>query len=62
MKKKTSFAVFTHTETGNEYMVRGNFGSNKAASEEWQRNNVNAKNEAGEYKYPRGLFVKQIVH
>lgn len=56
MKKKIAYAVFTTTNSGLEYMVKGNFGDNKEAAEKWMENNVNEGN------YPNGLFVKRIKY
>lgn len=63
MKKQVAYAVFTTTESGADYMVQGNFGSDKEAAEKWAENNVNNSFSCyGEPKYPNGLFVKQIEY
>ncbi len=52
MIKRKAFAVFTYTLSNQEYMVRGNFGSNKESAEKWA--------EEHQYLYDRVLFVKQV--
>jgi hypothetical protein len=56
MKKKTAYAVFTLTESGLDYMVKGNFGNNELAANIWASNFYNIA------KYPNGLFVKKIKY
>lgn len=55
MKKKIAYAVFTLTDSGLDYMVKGNFGSDKAKAEDWKR-----KNDG--WQYPYGLFVKMVKY
>jgi len=54
MKNKTAFAVFTLTDSGKDYMVKGNFGNNKEAAQKWAENNVS--------NHSNGLFVKEIKY
>ncbi len=56
MKRKTAYAAFTLTESGKDYMVKGNFGADKAAATGWMEKSVD------EEKYPRGLFVKKVKY
>jgi hypothetical protein len=66
MKKKTSFAVFTKTGSGLDYMVKGNFGNNEKLAKSWSKNHVNECKSPYpaifEPKYPNGLFVKKIKY
>lgn len=55
MKTKIVYAVFTLTDSGVDYMVKGNFGNDKKAAEKWAENNISSK-------YPNGLFVKKIEY
>lgn len=69
MKKKSAFAVFTKTETGLDSMIKGNFGNDKEAAEDWAEHNKNDYGY-GTYtcdgpqipKYPNGLFVKEVKY
>lgn len=65
MEKKIAYAVFTTTDSGKEYLVKGNFGDNVAKASAWALNNAvkmgNNKaviNDA----YPNGLIVKQVKY
>lgn len=64
MKKKIAWAVFSHTEeTGKEYMVKGNFGNDKKAANDWLKKNEHTFNAVtARYEYPRGLFIKKIEY
>lgn len=61
MKKKIAYAVFTKTDSGKDYMVKGNFGNDEPAAALWVVNNA-VKVEDGKtvIAYPNGLEVKQI--
>jgi hypothetical protein len=54
MKNKIAYAVFTTTENGSDYMVKGNFGDNKKTAQKWA--NENAIN------YPRSVWVDKIKY
>lgn len=54
MKKKIAYGVFSFTDSGQDYLVRGNFGDNKALADAWAANNVS--------RYPNGLIVKKIEY
>jgi hypothetical protein len=54
MRKKIAYAVFTLTDSGLEYMVKGNFGEHKDLAEKWKRDHI--------YDYPNGLFVKEVKY
>lgn len=56
MKKKIAYAVFTLTDSGLEYMVKGGFGSDKAKAEKWKEDND------GSDKYPNGVHVKRVEY
>lgn len=56
MKKKIAYAVFTLTNSGLDYMVKGNFGDNKEAASQW------ALNMSKSGSYPNGLFVKEVKY
>jgi len=71
MARKIAYAVFTLTDSGLEYMVKGNFGNNKDNADEWARRNddsnldITQLEDAGEGfhpKYPNGLFVKEVKY
>jgi hypothetical protein len=69
MKKKTAFAVFTMTDTGKDYLIKGNFGDDKKSADKWAENHVNdLDRETGTYndpenkRYPNGLFVKEVEY
>ena len=56
MKNKIAYAVFTLTDSGLDYMVKGNFGDNEDAANKWRDDNDS------EEKYPNGLFVKKLEY
>jgi hypothetical protein len=56
MKNKIAYAVFTKTDSGSEYMVKGNFGTNQVAANKWAGSLDNLA------KYHNGLFVKLIKY
>ncbi len=65
MKKKKAYAIFTLTDLGNDYMVKGNFGEDKAAADKWAENHANDADRQNyddreNVRYPNGLFVKEI--
>jgi len=63
MKKKTVYAVFTLTDSGKDYMVKGNFGNDKAKAEAWKVDNENRFDPSiPEMGYPNGLFVKEVKY
>jgi hypothetical protein len=71
MKQKTAYAVFSLTNSGLDYMVKGNFGADKDKADEWAHHNddsnldITQKEDAGEGyvpKYPNGLFVKEVKY
>jgi len=63
MKKKTAYAVFTLTDSGKDYMVKGNFGSDEPAAALWAVNNaVKVENGKTVIAYPNGLFVKEVKY
>jgi hypothetical protein len=71
MGTKIAYAVFTLTDSGKDYMVKGNFGDNKDNADEWAHHNddssldITQLEDAGEGfqpKYPNGLFVKRIEY
>lgn len=68
MNKKTSYAVFSLTDSGKEYLVRGNFGDEQTSANQWAENHINDRyiGPDGEslnehHKYPNG-FVKKIQY
>jgi hypothetical protein len=70
MKKKLAYAVFSTTDSGKEYLVKGGFGNNKGTAEKWAVNHANDKlpTEIGVPMsdlvdcYTNGLFVKKIEY
>ena len=71
MKKKTAYAVFTTTHSGLDYMVQSNFGEDEEAANQWRRNHLNdltpewnpiTSKTVNVYKYPNGLFVKEVKY
>lgn len=56
MKKKIAYAVFTKTLTDKEYMVKGNFGTDKQKADNWKEQHENVAT------YPNGLFVKEVKY
>jgi hypothetical protein len=71
MNQKIAYAVFTLTDSGKDYMVKGNFGNHKEDAESWAHHNddscldITQLEDAGEGyqpKYPHGLFVKRIEY
>ena len=71
MKNKTAYAVFTLTDSGLDYMVKGNFGDNKKDASKWAKEH---KDDPGFdpqivtghltslRRYPNGLFVKEVKY
>lgn len=57
MKKKIAYAVFTKTDSGQDYMVKGNFGSDKKSADKWKKENE----LVGKYS-ATALFVKKIEY
>ena len=67
MRTKIAYAVFTLTDSGKDYMVKGNFGNDKAKAEKWMSDNDVITHPVGEPAntqpmYPNGLFVKRIEY
>lgn len=74
MKKKIAYAVFTLTDSGKDYMVKGNFGSDKSKAEKWATDHENDMKEFHNEKlpegykhmvsrvYPHGLFVNKVTY
>jgi hypothetical protein len=71
MRTKIAYAVFTLTPSGLDYMVKGNFGSNKDAADTWAKDHIGDVNEhevvnghvtSKDFIYPNGLFVKRIEY
>jgi len=69
MKKKTSYAVFTKTDSGLDYMIKSNFGNDEIGANNWSENHVmdlqrscETIGEMYDLKYPNGLFVKKIEY
>lgn len=71
MKQKTAYAVFTTTPSGLDYMVKGNFGRDKKASDVWAEEHVGDVNEHvivngpvtnKDFLFPNGLFVKEVKY
>ena len=69
MRKKIAYAVFTATDSGLDYMVKGNFGNNEEAANKWAKDNdivsgpLHTEPSASLYPiYPNGLFVKRIEY
>lgn len=69
MRQKTAYAVFSLTDSGLDYMVKGNFGNDKEAAEDWAEYHK-ADTVYATYtcdgpeitKYPKGLFVKKVKY
>ncbi len=63
MKNKIGYAVFTTTDSGKDYMVKGNFGNDEPAAALWAVNNA-VKVEDGKtvIAYPNGLTVKEVKY
>lgn len=67
MKKKTAFGVFTLTDSGLDYLVKGNFGDDKDKADAWAKDNdviTHPVDEPAktEPMYPHGLFVKEVKY
>jgi hypothetical protein len=70
MRQKTAYAVFTLTNSGLDYMVKGNFGNDKPAANNWADFHKNDTGytewrctpESEVPKYPHGLFVKEVKY
>lgn len=63
MRKKIAYAVFTKTESGKDYMVKGNFGNDKKAANDWMNTHKSTFNVVTDsLEYPRGLFIKKIEY
>ena len=63
MKQKISYAVFTLTDSGKDYMVKGNFGKDKVKAEAWKSDNENRFDPSiPAMVYPNGLFVKEVKY
>ena len=56
MRTKIAYAVFTLTDSGKDYMVKGNFGNDEVAANRWAGSLENLA------KYPNGLFVKRVEY
>lgn len=64
-RTKIAYAVFTRTDQGNEYLVKGNFGNDKEKAEKWAKENDIITHPIGEPEntqafFPHGLFVKKL--
>lgn len=65
MKKKIAYGVFTKTDSGKDYMVKGNFGDNVTAANSWAINNavkIVDSRAIVNPDYPNGLEVKKIKY
>lgn len=68
MQKKIAYAVFSTTDSGAEYMVKGNFGANQQGCEQWIKDNdiilpvLSGDPQRTAPMYPNGLFVKRIEY
>ena len=71
MKKKTAYAVFTLTDSGLDYMVKGNFGADKDKAGKWVEEHKedtelcdHTTTRTGDLwlKYRHGLFVKKVKY
>jgi hypothetical protein len=61
MRTKIAYAVFTLTDSGKDYMVKGNFGNDKKAATEWKEKYEHTYNTVKDgMEYPNGLFVKRV--
>ncbi len=56
MKPKIAYTVFTTSDSGLDYIVKGNFGDDKAAADKWMEENDDC------VRFPNGLFVKQVKY
>ena len=73
MIQKMAYAVFTLTDSGLDYLVKGNFGNNEQAAIQWKKDhlydvtdNTNGydptKPKTVYADYPNGLFVKAVKY
>lgn len=71
MRQKTAYAVFTSTPSGLDYMVKGNFGTDKNSADTWAKEHVGDVNEhvivngsvtSKDFLFPNGLFIKKVKY